>query len=146
MINQRYLHCLYAEDVRIEVAGTYSIIGAFQGGLQVPTMPTTLPKLAVAATLGFAAHDTVKQLRVEVLLDDQVLQSIDTPKEFIEQSVREAQLNDDKERGFFIKLMISIVGIQIEKPCRITTRAYVDNEIWEGNGLKIVLSGSNRNQ
>lgn len=139
MTDQRYLHCMYAEDVRPESSGSFSVIGAFQGGIQLPTIPTTLPKLAVIASLSFAAQDTFKALRIEVLLADKVLQSIELPQEFIAASLQTAksQAEEVGARGFFVQMMISIVGLQIEAPGRICTRAYVDGETWEGNGLTL---------
>lgn len=99
MTDKRYLHCLYAEDVRPEVSGSFSIIGAFQGGLQLPTLPATLPKLAVIATLSFAAEDTFKTLRIEVLLADTVLQSIGLPPEFIAESLQSAKSHAEETGG-----------------------------------------------
>lgn len=142
MTDQRYLHCLYAEDVRPEASGSFSIIGAFQGGMQLSSLPATLPKLAVIATLSFAAHDTFKRLRVEVLLGDKLLQSIEPPADFIQKSL-EGTASHAKEnggRGFFLQFMVSLVGVQIEEPGRINTRAFVDEEMWEGNGLVIQIA------
>lgn len=137
MTNQRYLHCMYAEDVRPEASGSFSVIGAFQGGIQLPTLPATLPKLAVIATLSFAAQDTFKALRIDVLLADKVLQSIELPQEFIAESLQAAKSHAEETggRGFFVQMMVSIVGVQIEAPGRICTRAYVDGEVWDGNSL-----------
>ena len=138
MNNPRYLHCLYAEDVRPEASGSFSIVGVFQGGIQLPAVPSTLPKLAVVATLSFAESDSLKKLRVEVLFNDRVLQTIELPPEFIEASLRDAKTYKTGRRGFFMQLLISIVGIQIEEVGQIFTRAYVNDEIWNGNGLEII--------
>lgn len=139
MTDQRYLHCLYAEDVRPEVSGTFSIIGAFQGGIQLQTIPATLPKLAVIATLSFAAHDHFKAIRIEVKLNDKVLQTIEPPSDFIEQSLQGAKVHAEETngQGFFLQLMVTIIGVQIDEPGRISTRAYVDDELWTGNGLVV---------
>ena len=136
MTDQRYLHCLYAEDVRPEVAGTFSIIGALQGGIQLTQFPTTLRKLAIVATLSFAPKDTLSSLRLEVLMDDKVLQTIDPPHDFLEKSQHPPAEQDD--RGFFIQLLVSIFNFDIDKPGRIETRAYVDGVLWQGNGLQII--------
>lgn len=139
MTDQRYLHCMYAEDVRPEASGTFSIIGAFQGGIQLPTLPATLPKLAVIAALSFTAQDHFKTVRIEVLLNDKVLQTIEPPPEFLQQSLQGAKAHAEESGGLgsFLQLMITIVGVQIDEPGRISTRAYVDGELWNGNGLII---------
>lgn len=133
-----YLHCLYAEDIRTEVAGTYSIIGVFQGGgIQVQSFPAALAKLAISVTLAVPKDIRPSALRIEVLCDNNVLQSIIAPKELIEGAFEQSQ-NDPEARGLMMNFIVNFVNFKVEQPCKIRAAAYInDLDALIGNGLVI---------
>ncbi|WP_302409613.1 DUF6941 family protein [Comamonas kerstersii] len=135
----RYLHVLYAEDLRIEQNGTHSIIGVYPGGLKAQSFPVTLPKLAVLATLVCPSDDHFDSMSIEIVLGDKVMHRVSPPKEFLLNSQQESRIRAEKTNGdMAIELLMTFVAPKISQPGFITTRAIIDStEVIEGNQLLI---------
>jgi hypothetical protein len=109
VFNTPYLFCLYAEDVRQEMTGQMSIIGVFQGGLRIPSVPAQLPKLAIIANLRMPSDKAPNSVKLEVHRDGEVLQTIDPPSEFFQTIT---QLPDQGlEEGYTMQFIVGFSGL-----------------------------------
>ena len=135
MSNSPYLFCLYAEDVRQEITGQMSIIGAFQGGLRVPLVPAHLPKLAIIANLRMPSEKAPSSVKLEVHRDGEVLQTIEPPPEFL-QSVTE-QPGAGLGEGYAMQFVVGFAGFPVPAAGKLEVRATIDGVILQGNSLEI---------
>ena len=139
MANTTYLHCIYAEDVRPETSGQVSVIGVFQGGLRVLSVPTQLAKLTVIADLFVPlSRQPPQHIKLEVLRDGEVLQSIEAPSEFVRSAFEKAAEEADAE-GVSMQFVLGFAGFPLPGACKVRAHAYVDDELVTGNALKVAV-------
>ena len=137
MFNTPYLFCLYAEDVRQEMTGQMSIIGVFQGGLRIPSVPAQLPKLAIIANLRMPSDKAPNSVKLEVHRDGEVLQTIDPPSEFFQTIT---QLPDQgMEEGYTMQFIVGFSGLTVSAGGKLEVRATVDGLTLHGNSLAITV-------
>jgi hypothetical protein len=137
VFNTPYLFCLYAEDVRQEMTGQMSIIGVFQGGLRIPSVPAHLPKLAIIANLRMPSDKAPNSVKLEVHRDGEVLQTIDPPSEFFQTIT---QLPDQgMEEGYTMQFIVGFSGLTVSAGGKLEVRATVDGLTLHGNSLAITV-------
>ena len=137
MFNTPYLFCLYAEDVRQEMTGQMSIIGVFQGGLRIPSVPAHLPKLAIIANLRMPSDKAPNSVKLEVYRDGEVLQTIDPPSEFFQTII---QLPDQGlEEGYTMQFIVGFSGFPVSAAGKLEVCATVDGLTLHGNSLAITV-------
>ena len=137
MFNTPYLFCLYAEDVRQEMTGQMSIIGVFQGGLRIPSVPAHLPKLAIIANLRMPSDKAPNSVKLEVHRDGEVLQTIDPPSEFFQTIT---QLPDQgMEEGYTMQFIVGFSGFPVSAAGKLEVCATVDGLTFHGNSLTITV-------
>ncbi|KRC30666.1 hypothetical protein [Acidovorax sp. Root217] len=139
MTTSRYLHCLYAEEVRQETSGQATIVGMFQGGLRAPALPTTIVKLAILATLFLPRDEVPKSLVLEVLLYGKVINTMDIPSPFINEGF-EAKKESAEYVGHAIQLVVGFANFPVTEPGKLEVRANVDGVLLSGNGLVIEVA------
>lgn len=137
MSSSPYLFCLYAEDVRQETTGQMSIIGAFQGGLRVPSVPAHLPKLAIIANLRVPYEDTPTSVKLEVHRDGEVLQTIELPPDFLQSVTKQPGAGPDE--GYAMQFVVGFAGFPVPASGRLEVRATIDGRVLRGNSLEITV-------
>lgn len=137
MSSPPYLFCLYAEDVRQEVTGQMSIIGAFQGGLRVPSVPAHLPKLAIIANLRIPSEKAPTSVKLEVHRDGEALQTIEPPPEFLQSVTKQPGARLDE--GYTMQFVIGFAGFPVPAASKLEVRATIDGVVLRGNSLEITV-------
>lgn len=137
MSNSPYLFCLYAEDVRQEITGQMSIIGAFQGGLRVPSVPAHLPKLAIIANLRMPSEKAPSSLKLEVHRDGEVLQMIEPPQDFLQSVIKKSGIGSDE--GYTMQFVVGFAGFPLSAAGKLEVRAMIDGVVLQGNSLEITV-------
>jgi len=132
-----YLFCLYAEDVRQESTGQMSIVGVFQGGLRVPSVPAHLPKLAIIANLRMSSNKAPGSIKLEVHRDDDVLQLIEPPPELLQAVTKQPGAGLDE--GYAMQFVVGFSGFPVSAAGKLGVRATVDGVVLQGNWLEIVV-------
>jgi len=133
--NLRYLHCIFADDIRQEVSGKQIVVGMYQGGMSVRgPLPANLPKLQVMALLNIPRTDSVASLKLTVLMNTTVMAEIDVP--------RQALPNRDQTppdlKGHILQIAIELVPFAVEGSGKLQVHALINgSEILEGNTLHI---------
>ena len=137
MFNTPYLFCLYAEDVRQEMTGQMSIIGVFQGGLRIPSVPAHLPKLAIIANLRMPSDEAPNSVKLEVHRGGEVLQTIAPPSEFL-QTITQLPGQGVGE-GSNIQFVVGFSDFPLLEGGRLEVRVTVDGVTIHGNSLAITV-------
>lgn len=133
-----YVHCMYAEDIRPEISGQFSIIGVFAGGLKVATVPTSLPKLVVIADVFLPKGELPTSIRVELYRNGDVLQHVEPGPELLRQ-VNDEPIKPDDD-GLNMQVVVGFTGLPINGPGDIRVRAILNDRVLEGNRLKIEVA------
>jgi len=121
------------------MTGQMSIIGAFQGGIRVPTVPAQLPKLAIVANLRVPAETPPTSVKIEVHRDGEVLQTIEPPPEFL-QSVTK-QIGAGLDEGYVMQFVVGFAGFPVLAAGKLEVRAMIDGMVLRGNSLEIIVGG-----
>jgi hypothetical protein len=137
MSAERNIFCLYADDIRHEVNGKVSLIGMYQGGMNVAgPLPVQLPKLVVSTYINTPLDQPFQEVSVDLMLNDQVLQNISPPA----QSVKDMQ---DSVPQFADSHLISMLMVLVLQPFNVTeegrlyVKAHLDGKVLESNALRV---------
>lgn len=138
----RYLHCIYADDVRQEASGKMLIVGMYPGDMQVGKLPATLPQLAVIATLSMpreadTSPESLRSLKLVLSYDDKELVAIDAPVEVLPAS----QAPPDTDAiGYMVQMVVQVAPLVLETEAKIRVSAIINgSETLAGNSLKVKL-------
>ncbi len=137
MSNSAYLFCLYAEDVRQEITGQMSVIGVFQGGLRVPSVPAHLAKLAIITNLHMPSDNAPSSVKLEVHRNDEVLQTIEPPPDFLQSVTKQPGARLDE--GYTMQFVVGFAGFPVPAAGRLEVRATIDGVVLRGNFLEITV-------
>ncbi len=136
----RNLQTIYCDDIRQEVSGKLSYIGAYSTSLIVASFPITLPKLCVSIRIISPVQNPIESLTVQILKDDEVLQELVIDDEQLAKS-RESIPNlssDEQQDGVQVfHAMTAFSPIQFDGPCALRVRAQTEDEEIRGVGLKV---------
>jgi hypothetical protein len=139
MADTPYLFCIYAEDVRQETSGQMSVIGIFQGGLRVPSVPAHLSKFAIVANLCMPAQRSPVSLKLDVVRDGEVVQTIEPPSEFVQTAIK--QSIDQSRDTVVMQFVIGFSGFPIPASGGIEVCASVNGDTLRSNTLEISVGG-----
>jgi hypothetical protein len=114
-----------------------SIIGAFQGGLRIPSVPAHLPRLAIIANLRMPSEKAPTSVKLEVHRDGDVLQTIEPPPEFLQSVTKQpgAGLNE----GYTMQFVVGFAGFPVPAAGKLEVRATIDGVVLQGNSLVITV-------
>ena len=79
MIESRYLHVVYCDDIREEVRNKISLIGCYSADLVVPKFPVALPKLCMHISAVTPISRPFERLKIRVFVNDELSGEIDMP-------------------------------------------------------------------
>lgn len=131
----RYLHCIFADDIRQEISGKQTVVGMYQGGMTVHgPLPVNLPKFQVMALLRIPNTEPVTSLKLTVLMNTAVIAEIEVPRQALPD--RDLALPDQK--GYIFQIAIELVPLSIEGSGKLQVHALINGEdTLEGNPLHI---------
>ncbi|MBL8268045.1 hypothetical protein [Steroidobacter sp.] len=69
-MNARTLSVTWCDDIRHEVGNKLSFMGVYTGGLVVPTLPTTLPRLCAWFTATAPVSEPFNRIAAKIIRDD----------------------------------------------------------------------------
>lgn len=132
-ISGRTLSGFFCDDIRHEVNGKVTLVGCYEGDLQVPEFPALLPRIcAVVRVLTPMAHP-LRQVRFTVMKDEEQL---------IEGLANLDAVESQESDGFQVQMMFAhfvISPLALEAPCSLRVRAHADGEELKGLGLSVRL-------
>lgn len=137
-LEHRSLQCIYCDDVREELGGKTTIVGWYPANnVLLPTEGgLLLPGLCVLANIFTPLEQPFKSMKVELLQDDQVLQTIEPPAQALLEMQEQAKQSPGPMEALQIRVAIKLVNWSTDQPCRVHLRATLDDEVLYGNGLR----------
>jgi hypothetical protein len=137
MSDERHIFCLYADDIRHEINGKVSLIGIYQGGMNVVgVMPQVLPRLVISSYVNTPVSRPFSDLSVDVLWNDEVLQKVTPPTESL-QEMQSTGLQDSEARLLSMQMVFVMQPFEVKGNGKLRVRAHMDGETLESNALKI---------
>jgi hypothetical protein len=130
----RFAIATFCDDVRVEVGNKLSFIGIYQSDLLVPTFPTTLPKLCVVMMVRTPLTRPFRELRFDLLRNEEVLVSSASDPKQLEQVTPDA---GSGERYWGAMFVGAVAPFQINEPFKLRTRVTTESEILKGGALEI---------
>lgn len=136
---------LFAEDVRIEVTGQFSLIGVLAGGVAFDVFPSAFPKLALVIEYQQLVHVAPKEVRLAAFMPD-----VAADEAFWEQ-IHDAHAweqfgppTTDPNQGPYpfphvrrVTQVITLTNVAVPRPGILQVRAFRDGEVISLGGLEI---------
>lgn len=137
MSAERYIFCLFADDIRQEVNGKVSLIGMYQGGMNiVGPLPVALPKLVITAYINTPVDQPFQEVSVDLMLNDQVLQNVTPPVQSIKDLQNSAPQYSDS-RMISMLMVLVLQPFNVTEEGRLYVKASLDGKVLEGNALRV---------
>ncbi|MDN4052523.1 hypothetical protein QPK32_05510 [Massilia sp. YIM B02763] len=138
-LNSPYIHAIFCDDVRTEIGGKLSLMGIYQGSLQISAaaFPVVIPKICAVVEARTPATSPLEKLHIKVLLDETILAEEDFSSDQL------ASLkSDDTSQYATAGIIFSIQPFVVSKSGILRVRAETaDGEIGVG-GIKVNLSST----
>jgi hypothetical protein len=134
------LHCVFCDDIRDEKSGKTSIIGWY-GAKSVelpPEGPLLLASFGIVGLLGIPLELKCISLKMDLLQDDHILQSVTLPEQALSQMLVDEQSSSDPTSGRQTRIAIMTNNLTIEDPCIVRMRITLNDTEINSNGLRFV--------
>lgn len=139
MSDERHIFCLFADDIRHEINGKVSLIGIYQGGMNVVgAMPKILPRLVISSYINTPVSRPFCDLSVDVVWNDEVLQNVTPPTESL-QEMQGTALQDSEVSMLSMQMVFVMQPFEVKGNGKLRVRARIDGETLESNALKIQM-------
>lgn len=137
MSSERNIFCTFADDIRHEVNGKISLIGMYQGGMNIgSSLPVVLPQLVITAYINTPVDHPFKDISIDLLLNDQVLQNLSPPPEAV-QDMQDSTPQFSDARMITMMMVLKLQPFDVTEEGRLFVRAKLDGAVLEGNALRI---------
>ncbi len=123
----RFVHVLYCDDVRHEIGGKRTFVGAYNGALLLDAIPGLLPKLCVVVTAYTPVDQPFKGLSARVFFDEQQLANIELEPDALNQATQAALQNADSTARF-VSLQTQFVFVPFAVETQGVLRVVVQTE------------------
>jgi len=135
--NEPHVFCLYCDDIRHEINGKVSLIGVYQGGMNVHgATPQVLPQLVVSVFVSTPIDRPLDNLCVEVMLNDLTVLTTTPPAEAL-QEMKNAVLQDNEASTFSIQMVFVLQPFQVSGSGKLWVRLSSDGKTYSSNPLQI---------
>lgn len=131
---ERYVHALWCDDIRQEIGNKPSFMGAYVGGLTVPSLPAILPRLSVYVWAITTIDHPFKKAELRITRDDGFLLA-----QLAADNIDQNKIQHPKpEETTNIQLMfgINLSGIELPENCKyFSISVETESETLEGQKL-----------
>lgn len=137
-MSYRYLHALWCDDIRQEVGNKPSFMGAYLGGMTVPTLPFMLPKLCVHAWASTPIENPFQAVTFKITRDDGAVLG-----ELISDRSHELmpQTGPEDAKSLFLMMGFNMFGVELPENCKyIAVTMETESELLEGPKLRITVA------
>lgn len=135
----RTVHCIYCDDVREEITNKLSLIGVYQSVMFVREFPILLSKLCIVVNIHTPVSQPFEDLKVRVLLNDDVIAEIDLDQALLQSQVNLQNENQDDDNTFIsFNTVFRLMPLVIPEPSFIRVRAITENKEIKGTALKVM--------
>lgn len=138
-MTDRYVHALWCDDIRQEIGNKPSFMGAYVGGLTVPSLPTMLPRLSVYVWVTTPIEHPFRKAVVKIIRNDGFLVAELTAGN-IEEDMKQFPKDEDS-KNIMVMFGLNLGGVELPDSCKyITVSVETESEILEGPKLRISVN------
>jgi hypothetical protein len=136
----RFIHTLYCDDVRQEVGGKMTFVGAYQRQMQAEQPgELILPKLCIVITAQTPHEQPFKKLKIKLLRDDDVLQEVELP---VEENTPPMITNGKPTKFDQFGVILTLTNMKFEESATLRIRVETEGEELWAPGFQILLKDS----
>ncbi len=121
--HQRQFWAIYADDLRQEVDGKVTIVGAYQSEMIFQQLPASLPKLGILLTAYTPLSKPFEKLVFEIYKDNELIETVD--------------LSSETSKGSEYQMATILGPLIITAPCLLSCVLLTESERITGRTLKI---------
>jgi hypothetical protein len=137
MNNDRYAFCLYCDDVRQEVGGKMTLVGVYQGGIQINApLPVTIPQLHIVCNIRTPIDRPFKSLAFRLMFGDEEVAASTIPDDFLEGLIHTSAPREESNSGIF-NMQIGVQNILVTKPGKMVMLVTTEEGELRSNALEI---------
>ena len=119
----RYAHALYCDDIRQEIGGKTSYIGAYRSDLVVAGEPPAIrPQLCVGVWIASSTNDPIKRATIRILHDDEEVALLETGE------LEPSKGTIDEKNILVVGAQITISPFVIQKEGKLRTLVQTERE------------------
>lgn len=135
----RYVHALWCDDIRQEVGNKPSFMGVYVGGITVPSLPTSLPRLSVYVWAMTPIERPFRKAIVKITRNDDFLLA-ELPADNIEQIINQNSKHED-EKNVVLMFGITLIGVELPDKCKyFSVSVETESETLEGPKIQISVN------
>jgi hypothetical protein len=134
----RHLSVIYADDLRQELGGKITIVGVYQTQMLVEAFPIVLPKLAVLVTAVTPVDQPFGHVSVQLMRDDEILQSFDV--DLTDDETLDLSTNQNDASTLELNFANIISPLQLDGPCNLRVRLMTNSGVIFGRPLLIKMA------
>lgn len=137
MSADRNIFCLFADDIRHEVNGKVSLIGMYQGGMNIAgKLPVAVPRLVISTYINTPVDQPFANVSIDLMLNDKVLQNMTPPAQTL-QDMQDSAPQYSDTRMISMLMVLVLQPFNVTEEGRLFVRATLDGKPLEGNSLRI---------
>lgn len=137
MSAERHIFSLFADDIRHEINGKVSLIGMYQGGMNIAgKLPVSIPKLVISTYINTPVDQPFQEISIDLMLNDQVLQNLTPPPQAV-QDMQDSIPQYSDTRMISMLMVLVLQPLNVTEEGRLFVRATLDGKTLEGNALRI---------
>jgi len=136
----RHIETLFCDDIRHEMGGKLSFIGAYSGELLVPAFPARLPKLCLFVRMVTPVEEPFRSLDLRVLKDAETVRGIAFNKEQLTALSDLAEGMTEEQRKTHVlpnQVIVTFSPMQFDEPCILRVSVRTEEGELCGLGLKV---------
>ena len=133
----RYIHTMYCDDVRQEIGGKMTFVGAYQNQM-IAEQPGTLvlPKLCIVLTVQTPHDQPFKKLKMRLFSGEEVLQESELP--VVGRVVADAT-NGLPANFDVLGVILTLGGMRFEKSTTLRVRVETESEELSAAAFHVIL-------
>lgn len=124
-------HTVFCDDIRYEAGGKISLMGIYNGSLEVKELPVTMAKLCLIVTLN-EKRSSSGHRRIKVIQQDETTDGSEEDKVLIdmEYEIPDEVVSDETKEFSMRTQRLDLIAspFNIEQPSKIRVRSYQDGE------------------
>lgn len=137
MSYERNIFCIFADDIRHEVDGKISLIGMYQGGMNIGgSLPALVPQLVITTYINTSIDQPFKEISIDLLLNDQVVQNLSPPPDAV-QDMQHSIPHSSDSKMITMMMVLKLQPFNVIEEGRLFIRAKIDGTVLESNALRI---------
>lgn len=137
----RHAHVLYCDDIRHEMGGKITFVGAYGASLLVKEFPITIPKLCARLDLVTPASRLFERVDIQILVNEKTIADVKLGSDELNKSQPEhhvsSGLDDQPELAQTLHFDFVFSPIQLDAPGRL--RIMVNTESEELHVLSLTI-------